>query len=114
VIRWLALLLVLLVLPAPRFGAANGRAVHAGSGATVWGFQPPPPDASVADCDDDDDDNDSVPPGPERSDDDVLSTSVSVVIVPGALLGAVWLSDDIGVGPARGHARTMDPPPRSA
>jgi hypothetical protein len=113
VIRWLALLLVLLVLPAPRFGAATARAVHAGSSATVWGFQQPSPDASVADCDDDDD-SDSVPPEPERSDDDVLSTSVSVVIAQGSLLGAVWLSDDIGVGPARGHARTMDPPPRSA
>jgi hypothetical protein len=116
VIRWLALLLVLLVLPAPKVGASSAGTAHPGAQLALWSSDAPSSDWSVVACDDDDDDddNDSVPPAPEWSDDDVLAAGAPFAIAPGDVLTAARLFHDTGLRPARGHARAPELPPLSA
>ena len=114
-IRWLALLLVVLVLPAPGVAASPAHASHASGQTAVWGFDAPATGWSVVAADDDDrDDDDSVPPAPERTDDDLLAASGAFAIRPGDVLTAALLFHDTGLRPARGHARVLELPPRSA
>jgi len=113
VIRWLTLLLVILVLPAPKVGVSSVGAVPADACVCMRGSDPTPADWSVVDYDDDSDD-DSVPPAPERSDEDLLSTSAAIAMARGDVLTAVRLFHDTGLRPARGHSRALELPPRSA
>jgi len=81
----------------------------------LWGVGSPSSDWSVSAYDDDsDDDNDSVPPAPERADDDFLAGSGPHAVPPGDMLTATRLFHDTGLRPARGHARALELPPRSA
>jgi hypothetical protein len=116
VLRWLALLLVFLVLPAPQANVSSRHVTQGAIASLTAGTRAPSDSRTMPDCDDDDDqdDGDSVPPAPERSDDDLLFGHATLDLPTGGLPSAVLEGDDPGLRPARGHFRVPEQPPRSA
>jgi hypothetical protein len=122
VIRWLALILLVLSIHPPGPGAPGsspGRTpAHAAAWALASGLASHVTDWSV-DAYDDDDQDDSAPPAgstPAGSDDDVLCAGIDGRIGharPSATQRALSRFEG-GLGPARGHPPDTARPPRAA
>src|SRR5882672_10293253 len=122
VIRWLALILLVLSIHPPGFpgpGASSGRGTNS---LAAWSLAASDvegrvPDWSV-DAYDDDDRDDSVPAQPGRtpsgSDDDVMCAGVDGRIPSGMVRPLPSPLAGEGLRPARGHSPDTERPPRSA